>query len=97
MREKEWYFGALVWLVGGIGLWFLVLKQYQNTPKPPMKTLWFKAAILGFVGYVLFNFTNYFLIKNYDLKVAFVDTAYGTIAFPVIITIYLYLKKYLKM
>ena len=62
-----------------------------------MKTLWFKAAILGFVGYVLFNFTNYFLIKNYDLKVAFVDTAYGTIAFPVIITIYLYLKKYLKM
>lgn len=27
MREKEWYYGSLVWLAGGIGLWFLVLKQ----------------------------------------------------------------------
>ena len=28
MREKEWYFGALVWLFGGIGLWYLVVRPF---------------------------------------------------------------------
>lgn len=79
MREKEWYYGALVWLIGGVGLWFLVLKNKQS-----LKETIFKAIILGMTSYVLFNFTNYFLIKNYSLKVAYIDTIYGMIAFGLI-------------
>ena len=77
----------LVWVAGGIGMWFLAVKD-SKTPREAL----FKGALLGFVGYVLFNFTNYFLLKNYDLKVAYVDTIYGIVVYGLLSYIY---KKYL--
>lgn len=68
MREEEWYLGALVWLVGGVGLWYLVVRPYLrwgNSKTFKMNKMIFMATILGFTSYAIFNFTNYFLIKKY--------------------------------
>jgi uncharacterized membrane protein len=59
---------AIVYLLLALGLTHFIIK--------PRKPLW-EAALLGFIVYGVFDFTNMAMFKHYDLQFAIVDTVWG--------------------
>ena len=65
--------GAIVvYLLLAIGLYYFIVK--------PGLSAW-EAGLLGLVIYGTFDFTNYTMFKNYDLKIAIMDTVWGSLLF----------------
>ena len=65
--------GAIVvYLLLALGLYYFIVK--------PGLSAW-EAALLGLVIYGTFDFTNYTMFKNYDLKIAIMDTVWGSLLF----------------
>jgi uncharacterized membrane protein len=61
---------AVVYILLAIGLYVFIVE--------PDKPLW-QAALLGFVIYGVYDFTNYAIFKKYDLSVALMDTVWGSV------------------
>ena len=65
--------GAIVvYVLLALGLYYFIVK--------PGLSAW-EAALLGLVIYGTFDFTNYTMFKNYDLKIAIMDTVWGSLLF----------------
>lgn len=62
----------IVYLLLALGLYYFIVK--------PGLSAW-EAGLLGLVIYGTFDFTNYAMFKNYDLKTAIMDTAWGSLLF----------------
>lgn len=62
----------IVYLLLAIGLYYFIVK--------PGLSAW-EAGLLGLVIYGTFDFTNYAMLKNYDLKTAIMDTVWGSLLF----------------
>ena len=63
---------VVVYLLLALGLYYFIVK--------PDRTIW-EAGLLGLVIYGTFDFTNYAMFKNYDLKIAIMDTVWGSLLF----------------
>ena len=63
---------VVVYLLLAIGLYYFIVKPGLNA---------WEAALLGLVIYGTFDFTNYAMFKNYDLKIAIMDTVWGSLLF----------------
>lgn len=63
---------VVVYLLLAVGLYYFIVK--------PGRKVW-EAGLLGLVIYGTFDFTNYAMFKNYDLKTAIMDTTWGSILF----------------
>ena len=72
---------VVVYLLLAIGLYYFIVK--------PGLSAW-EAGLLGLVIYGTFDFTNYAILKNYDLKIAIMDTVWGSLLFA-ITTLVLYI------
>jgi len=62
----------IVYLLLAFGLYYFIVK--------PGLSPW-EAGLLGLVIYGTFDFTNYAMFKNYDLKTAIMDTVWGSVLF----------------
>ena len=62
----------IVYLLLALGLYYFIVK--------PGLSAW-EAGLLGLVIYGTFDFTNYAMFKNYDLKTAIMDTVWGSVLF----------------
>ena len=62
----------IVYLLLAVALYYFIVK--------PGLSVW-EAGLLGLVIYGTFDFTNYAMFKNYDLKTAIMDTVWGSILF----------------
>lgn len=62
----------IVYILLALGLYYFIVK--------PGLTAW-EAGLLGLVIYGTFDFTNYAMFKNYDLKTAVMDTVWGSLLF----------------
>ena len=62
----------IVYLLLAFGLYYFIVK--------PGLSAW-EAGLLGLVIYGTFDFTNYTMFKNYDLKIAIMDTVWGSLLF----------------
>ena len=63
---------VIVYLLLAVALYYFIVK--------PGLSVW-KAGLLGLVIYGTFDFTNYAMFKNYDLKIAIMDTVWGSLLF----------------
>ena len=63
---------VVVYILLAIGLYYFIVK--------PGLSAW-EAALLGLVIYGTFDFTNYAILKNYDLKIAIMDMVWGSLLF----------------
>ena len=63
---------VVVYLLLAVALYYFIVK--------PGLSVW-KAGLLGLVIYGTFDFTNYAMFKNYDLKIAIMDTVWGSLLF----------------
>jgi uncharacterized membrane protein len=62
----------IVYILLALGLYYFIVK--------PGLSAW-EAGLLGLVIYGTFDFTNYAMFKNYDLKIAIMDTVWGSLLF----------------
>ncbi len=62
----------IVYILLAVGLYYFIVK--------PGLSAW-EAGLLGLVIYGTFDFTNYAMLKNYDLKTAIMDTVWGSLLF----------------
>ena len=78
-------------LVGAVIVYLLLaLALYYFIVKPGL-SVW-EAGLLGLVIYGTFDFTNYAMFKNYDLKIAIMDTVWGSLLFA--LTTFVYKKMF---
>ena len=69
----------IVYLLLAVALYYFIVK--------PGLSVW-KAGLLGLVIYGTFDFTNYAMFKNYDLKIAIMDTVWGSLLFALTTLVY---------
>ena len=63
---------AMVYLFLTFGLYYFIIR--------PHRSAW-DAGLLGLVIYGTYDFTNYAILKNYDIAIAIMDTIWGAILF----------------
>ena len=74
-KEPNLLFAGLFYLVYVIGLIFFTIKPY-GANKGVYKTM-LSAAFFGFFVYASYDLTNLALLKNWPLKLAVIDIAWG--------------------
>lgn len=78
MQLRLWS-GAVVYVFLAIALYWFILKN--------KRPIW-EAGLLGLATYGVFEFTNYAMLKNYDLSIAIMDTVWGATLFALTTWIY---------
>jgi len=94
------FIGAiLAYICSVIGLFIftfpLIKYEYEKNNKQSLLLLSIKyGGLLGFLVFALFNTTNIAIFKNYNYKIALIDTLWSFFSYSLItyIAIYLYLK-----
>jgi len=71
----------LCYIVLVFGLYYFIIKEKKHP---------FEAAILGWVIYLVYEFTNYAILDGWDLKTVMYDGIWGGVLFG--ITTYLFYK-----
>jgi len=90
-KEKFNIYSAIsVYIILAIGIIFFVLNN--NYATTPLNALWI-GAILGFIIYGVYDLTNFAIIKNWPLKITFIDIAWGTF----LVGIVSFLTKYISL
>ena len=69
----------IVYMLLAVSLYYFIVK--------PGLSVW-EAGLLGLVIYGTFDFTNYAMFKNYDLKIAIMDTVWGSLLFALTTFVY---------
>lgn len=78
MQLRLWS-GAVVYVFLSIILYWFILKD--------RRPVW-EATLLGLATYGVYDFTNHAILKNYDLKIAIMDTLWGATLFTLTTLIY---------
>lgn len=66
------------------------LIKKDKTNKSIFKSLLY-GGIIGFFIYGIYNFTSLSIYKNYSLKIAIMDTLWGTFLYATSVTLYLFI------
>ena len=73
----------------------LILNEYEKNKKQSLFLLSLRyGGCLGLIMYGIFNTTNIGLFKNYDSRIAIMDTLWGSFLFTLISYIFINLHKY---
>lgn len=70
---------AVVYIIGIIGL-IAFVDPLHKTPFQAFTT----GALFGFVMYAFYDFTNYATLNGFPLKLALIDTLWGTLLFALV-------------
>ena len=70
---------AVVYLVGVLAI-ILFVDPLHKTPGQALVT----GALFGFVMYAFYDFTNYATLHGFPLKLALIDTLWGTFLFAIV-------------
>ncbi len=73
----------------------IVLESKNNSKRNLLLTSFIYGGILGGLIYAVFDFTNYTIFTNWDLKTSIVDTIWGTVLMTIVSFITAYSNKYL--
>jgi uncharacterized membrane protein len=77
----------LVYLVAVIGIWFFILSKVTTTGNA-----FLYGALMGFVMYAFYDFTNLSTLKDYSWSLAIVDILWGTLLVGAVTTIMFFVK-----
>lgn len=64
------------------------IKQNDGNSQKLLKSFIYGGAV-GFAIYAIYNFTSMAIYKNYEFKVALIDTVWGTLLNTIIVLLYL--------
>ncbi len=70
---------VIVYLVGILGLIIFVDPAHKSPSQAALT-----GALFGFVMYAFYDFTNYATLNGFPLKLAIVDTLWGTLLFALV-------------
>ena len=77
--QVRWWSAAVVYVFAAVLLYWFIIKN--------RRPLW-EATLLGLAIYGVYDFTNYAILKNYDLHIAIMDTVWGATLFTLATWIY---------
>jgi uncharacterized membrane protein len=77
----------LVYLVGVIGIWIFVVSRVATVSEA-----FLYGALLGFIMYAFYDFTNLATLKDYPWSLTLVDIIWGTILVGTVSAIMFYIK-----
>ena len=72
----------LVYIVAVLGIWFFAIPKATS-----LGTAFMWGALLGFVMYAFYDFTNLATLKDYPWSLTIVDTLWGTLLVGAVTTI----------
>jgi len=75
------HFGLVAWIMMAFSLYYFVLSNLEGSIKDKV----LKGALLGLCIYSIYNFTNLAIFDFYHIKLAVIDTMWGTFLFGVIV------------
>jgi uncharacterized membrane protein len=90
--------GIIVYIALALIIVFWIVPRIQIESKNNsnlLLTSFIYGGILGGLTYAIFDFTNYTIFTNWDLKTSIVDTIWGTILMTIVSFITAYSNKYL--
>ena len=68
--------GAVVYLLLALGLAHFVFPKFDSTTT--LRDIFLTGALFGLITYGVYDMTNYATLKDFSLKIAFIDMAWGT-------------------
>ena len=74
-------------------VYYFILRNSQWSLKDKIKN----ASILGFCIYAIYNFTNLAIYNFYNIKLAVVDTLWGTFLFGFVVLILDLVNRFYKL
>ena len=77
----------LVYIVGILGIWLFALPKVTS-----LGTAFLWGALLGFVMYAFYDFTNLATLKDYPWSLTIVDMVWGTLLVGTVTTIIFYVR-----
>jgi uncharacterized membrane protein len=77
----------LVYIVALLGIWVFVFGKATSTTSS-----FFYGALMGFVMYAFYDFTNLATLKDYPWSITIVDTLWGTLLVGVVSAIMFFTK-----
>jgi uncharacterized membrane protein len=84
----------LVYVSMLFGLTMFVLKDFKKDDS--LKNAVFRAGMLGFVIFSVYELTNYAIIDNWEIKYVFMDSIWGTVLFSLTALFTLYTLRVLR-
>jgi uncharacterized membrane protein len=87
------HFGLIAWIFMAFSIYYFVLSKNDWTLKQKVKN----AIILGLCIYAIYNFTNLAVFNFWNLKLAIVDTLWGSILFGLVVIIIEIIHKIYKL
>ena len=66
-------------IIGGLFAWFFIACALSVQSPKSLREAMTYGALVGLVIYSVYNGTNYAIMKNWNIKLSFVDTIWGTI------------------
>lgn len=85
----------LVYVVISVGVVAFAILPYVNKPITLETFAW--GAFYGFVGYGLYELTNYAVLKDWPVNIVFVDIAWGTVINGVVTVLVIAIARYFKI
>ncbi len=77
----------LVYIVAVLGIWFFVLSKATT-----LSQAFLYGALMGFVMYAFYDFTNLATLKDYPWSLAIVDIIWGTILVATVTAVMFFVK-----
>lgn len=77
----------LVYLVAIIGIWIFVLPKASTLPQA-----FIYGALMGFVMYAFYDFTNLATLKDYPWSLTLIDSIWGTFLVGVVTTVMFFIR-----
>ncbi len=86
-------FGIFTWSIMAFSLYYFIMRNRNWTLKKKIKN----ASILGFCIYGIYNFTNLSVFNFWNLKLAIVDTLWGSFLFGFVVFLIESINKVYKL
>ncbi|MBY0452666.1 MAG: DUF2177 family protein, partial [Bdellovibrionaceae bacterium] len=91
--DVVYWAAALVYIFLGLGVSFFVLDKKERTPLE----VYLRGALFGLLTYGLYDMTNVSTLKDFTVKIAFIDMAWGAMVCGLVsLFTFLILRKRIK-
>ena len=77
----------LVYIVAVLGIWFFILSKVTT-----LSQAFLYGALMGFVMYAFYDFTNLSTLKDYPWSLTIVDIVWGTFLVAVVTSVMFFVK-----
>jgi uncharacterized membrane protein len=93
IKNIKIHFGLIAWIMMTFTIYYFILRNSNWSLKKKI----INSAILGFCVYSIYNFTNISVFDFWNIKLAVIDTLWGSFLFAFVVLILDIINKFYKL